>query len=100
MIERVLAVALVTAVGAGAGLVLVGPAFLAAAVQVWLIVAVIGFGAVFLFVRFQTFSNRIEVGTGSRSSLAGVGLLLAMLTAAAVTACTGSIWARGFRSPR
>ena len=83
MLERVLAVALVTAAAAGAGLVLIGPAFLAA-VPVWLVVAVLGFGAVALFARFQTFSDRIEQGTGSRPSLAVGVLVLAILTTAVV----------------
>ena len=84
MPERVLAVAAVTAAVVGAGLVLIGPAFLATAVQVWLIVAVLGFGAWVLFARFQTFSDRVEAGTGSRPSIAGGVLALAILTAAVV----------------
>lgn len=82
MPERFLAVAVVTAAVAGAGLVLIGPAFLAVAVQVWLVVAVLGLGAVFLYARFQTFSDRLEAGTGSRPSLAGGVLALAVLTIA------------------
>ena len=84
MPDRVLAVAVVTTAVVGAGLVLIGPAFLAAAVQVWLIVAILGFGAVALFARFQTFSDRVEAGTGSRPSPIGGVLALAALTTAVV----------------
>ena len=84
MPERVLAVAVVTTAVVCAGLVLVGPGFLDAAIQVWLIVAVLGFGAWVLFARFQTFSNRVEAGTGSRPSLVGGVLVLAVLTTAVV----------------
>lgn len=84
MPERILAVALVTAAVAGAGLVLIGPAFLAVAVQVGLVVSVLGFGAVVLYARFQTFNDRIERGTGSRPSLAGGVLALAVLVVTVV----------------
>ena len=78
-------VAVATAVVFGLGLVLMGPAFLTLAVQVWLIVAVLGFGAWVIYARFQTFSARIERGTGVRPSLAGGVLILTALTMAIVT---------------
>ena len=84
MVERISAVAAVTAAVGGLGLVLIGPAFLAGPVQVWL-VAVLGFCALALYVRFQTFSDRIERGTGVRPYLAGGVLALAVLTTAVVT---------------